>query len=82
MSAAFKIDRDDEFYVFLKSSLPPHFRIEAEPSASYYSEWMFNYKLYNGNTLLQTFVGDFRTLEKGSLVNEALRILSNLDQGE
>lgn len=78
MLAMFQIERDDEFYVFLKSSLPSRYRVEAEPSASYYSEWMFHYKLYDGDLLLQAFEGDFRHLEKGVLVRQGMKILSNL----
>jgi hypothetical protein len=81
MPAMFPIERDDEFYVFLKSSLPSTFRIEAEPAASYDSEWMFNYKLYNGDVLLKTYKGDYRVLEKGALICEAKKILSNLEIG-
>ena len=79
MSANFPIERDYEFYVFLKSSLPPRFRIEAEPSTSYYSEWMFHYNLYDGDLLLQTFKGDYRTVEKGALVREAINVLNKLE---
>lgn len=81
MPARFPIERDDEFYVFLKSSLPSRFRVEAEPSTSYYSEWMFHYNLYDGDVLLLTFKGDYRTLEKGALVREAMKVLSNLEIG-
>jgi hypothetical protein len=81
MPAMFPITRDDEFYVFLKSSLPPRFRIEAEPSTAYYSEWMFHYKLYDGDVLLRTFEGDYRTLERGTLIKEALMVLNALETG-
>ena len=79
MPIMFPIERDDEFYVFLKSSLPSRYRLEAEPSTSYYSEWMFDYKLYDGDVLLKSFIGDFRTLEKGMLVREAIKVLKELD---
>jgi hypothetical protein len=78
MQEMFPIERDDEFYVFLKSSLPRRYRIEAEPSTSYYSEWMFHYKLYDGDVLLREFEGDYRTLENGTLVCEAMKLLKNL----
>lgn len=81
MPARFPIERDDEFYVFLKSSLPSRFRVEAEPTTSYYSEWLFRYNLYDGDVLLRTFEGDFRTLEKGTLVREAMKVLNNLEIG-
>jgi hypothetical protein len=79
MPEMFPIERDGEFYVFLKSSLPSRYRIEAEPSASYYSEWMFHYNLYDGDVLIQTFEGDYRTLAKGTLVREATELLRNLE---
>jgi hypothetical protein len=81
MPAMFPIERDDEFYVFLKTSLPPQYRIEAEPSSSYYSEWLFHYSLYDGDMLMKTFKGDFRTLEKGTLVREAMEVLSHVEIG-
>lgn len=81
MPATFTIERDDEFYVFLKSNLPQRFQIIAEPNASYYSEWMFLYKLYDGGELIQTFEGDFRTLEKGSLIRDAVSILELIENG-
>jgi hypothetical protein len=79
MPEMFPIERDDEFYVFLKASLPSRYRIEAEPSTSYYSEWMFHYNLYDGDELIQTFEGDYRTLSKGALVREATELLRNLE---
>jgi hypothetical protein len=81
MPAAFPIERDDEFYVFLKASLPSQYRVEAEPSTSYYSEWLFHYNLYDGDVLLETFDGDYRTLEKGTLVREAIKVLRKLETG-
>jgi len=79
MPAMFAIERDDEFYVFLKSGLPARFRIESEPATAYYSEWMFHYNLYDGDMLLRTFKGDYRTLGKGTLVREAVKILGRLE---
>jgi hypothetical protein len=79
MPAMFTIEQDYEFYVFLKSSLPAAFRIEAEPSTSYYSEWMFHYKLYHQDELLRTFEGDYRSLKKGALVRTAIKVLSDIE---
>lgn len=79
MPAMFPIERDDETYVFLKSSLPKGYRIEAEPSAAYYSEWLFHYRVYDGDRLLHTFEGDFRTLKKGTLIREAKRLLHDIE---
>jgi hypothetical protein len=71
MPARFPILRDDEFYVVMKSSVPSPYRIEAEPSPAYYSEWNFCYKLYHGEKLVRTFEGDFRKISAGSLIAEA-----------
>lgn len=79
MPAKFPIQRDEEFYVFLKSGLEEPFRIESEPSASYYSEWQFNYKLYKGGAILKVFEGDYRTIERGTLIQEALKIMGELE---
>jgi hypothetical protein len=81
MPRSFNITCDYEFYIFLKSSLPVGYRIESVPSAAYYSEWMFTYLLYKGNVLLRKFEGDFRKLEKGMLVREALAVLENAEEG-
>ena len=79
MPARFPIERDDEFYVFLKSSLGSRYRIESEPSKSYYSEWLFHYTLYDGDTLLLTFEGDYRSVEKGTLISKAISVLDELE---
>ena len=81
MPAMFPIERNEEFYVFLKSSLPSRYRIEAHPSTSYYSEWLFHYELFDGDVLLKTFEGDYRTLDRGTLVFEAEKLLSELESG-
>ncbi|MEY3879764.1 MAG: hypothetical protein RIQ94_559 [Pseudomonadota bacterium] len=81
MPVIFPIERDNEFYVFLKIHLPSPFHIESEPSSAYYSEWMYCYKLYEHDRLLQVFEGDYRTINKGTLINEAMRLLNNLELG-
>lgn len=81
MPAMFPIEHDDEFYVYLKSGLPSRYRIEAEPSTAYYSEWMFHYNIFDGDQLLRTFEGDYRTLEKGALVREATKLLNDIEAG-
>jgi len=81
MPAKFLIEHDEEFYVFLKSGLPPRYRIEAQPSSSYYSEWSYHYELYLEERLLRTFEGDFRTVDRGSLVREARELLATAEGG-
>lgn len=72
--------RDDEFYVLLKSSLPSDYRIEAEPRTSYYSEWLFCYKLYHHDKLLRTFAGDFKEIPAGFLIQEAQALLGVIQE--
>jgi hypothetical protein len=79
VSIQFEIERDEEFYVYLKSHLPPAYSIEAQPSSSYYSEWLFRYDLYAGEKVIRTFEGDFRTLSKGDLIVEARNVLRDLN---
>ena len=80
MPATFPMTRDDEFYVLLKSSLPPDYRIEAEPQTAYYSEWLFAYKLYHHDKLLRTFAGDFRNIPASSLIQEAEVLLGAIQE--
>jgi len=75
----FEISSDLEFYCYLKASLPAGYEILALPSSSYYSEWAFCYMLYHKGRLLEEFAGDFRDLAEGSLVDQAKRILEDVD---
>jgi hypothetical protein len=77
-SGTTNFDNDLEFYCFLRLSLPSGYEIVSEPDRSYYSEWRFCYKVYRGNDLLETYVGDFRDLERGSLVRAAESLLQKL----
>lgn len=81
MPATFPLTRDDEFYVLLKSSLPPGYRIEAEPHTAYYSEWLFSYNLYHHDRLVRNFSGDFRAISGGYLMQEAKLLLEAIDGG-
>jgi hypothetical protein len=71
----FELTSDLEVYCYLKISLPHGFSVVAEPRAAYYSEWLFHYKIYHGDTLYREFQGDFRSLEAGSLVKSACQLL-------
>ncbi len=77
-SESFNLVSDLEFYCFLKTTLPPDHEIVAEPSKNYYSEWQFCYKVYRGDELIETYSGDFRSLERGSLVRAANELLTRL----
>ncbi len=81
MASRFPINRDYDVYVWLKSSLPAGYRIQAEPRTEYYSEWLFSYNLYQGEVLRHTFAGDYREIAPGSLVKEAQALLQVLEKG-
>jgi len=74
---SFEIESDFEFYCYLKACLPEGFSIVAEPSTAYYSDSQFHYRIFHGDELIRKLTGDFHTLEKGSLVKEAVRIMNN-----
>ena len=76
MSQRFKIESDREFYCYLKAHLPPAYAICSEPSTDYYSEWHFHYVLYRDGKVIGEYQGDFRDLNNGWLIEEALRILN------
>ncbi|MEZ6062818.1 MAG: hypothetical protein R3C19_20945 [Planctomycetaceae bacterium] len=66
---------------FLKQHLEPRFRVVAEPSAQYYSEWQYRYRILDGDRLLHELHGDFRDTEPGSLITAAKTIVANLANG-
>lgn len=66
---------DLEAYCYLKRYLPAGWTVSAEPSASYFSEWQFRYRVSKGDTLIAELAGDFREIEPGSLSRWALRLI-------
>jgi hypothetical protein len=70
------IGSDLEFYCYLKANLPSGYTIVSEPSADYYSEWQFCYKIYKGSQLLWDINGDFSDLQEGELTRRAENILA------
>ncbi|MDZ7795674.1 MAG: hypothetical protein U5N56_00900 [Candidatus Marinimicrobia bacterium] len=78
MNNNINIEKDLEFYCFLKKNLPAKYTIIAEPSPNYYSEWEFHYKIYKENNMFDEFKGNFKDIDEGSLVNEAKRIIKEL----
>ena len=66
---------DSEAYCYLKAGLPEGWKAVAEPRKGYFSEWLFSYKVYHGDELVEWLRGDFRELSAGDLVNEVRRIL-------
>jgi hypothetical protein len=74
------LERDLDVYCYLKQRLPHGYRIRAEPSAAYFSEWGYRYLVFRGHTLVAELTGDFRTLEPGALVLEARELLASLER--
>ena len=74
----FDIESDHEFYCYLKANLPSEYEVLAEPSAKYYSEWDFCYKVVRGEEVVAQFEGSFKTIARGSLVKQAQRLLREL----
>ena len=70
------ITSDLEFYCYLKVNMPIGFSIVSEPSAGYYSQHQFCYKIYRGTELLSTISGDFTKMQRGFLVSKAQSILN------
>jgi len=81
LSPFFAIKSDYEFYCYLKVHLPEEFEIVSEPQKSYYSEWGFHYKIFHKDRLLKKYRGNFLDIKKGSLVDEAKKMLKKL-QGD
>ena len=73
-----EIHTDLDFYCYLKKELQGEYKIIAEPSADYFSEWLFCYKIFKNNVLIETIKGDFRKIEKGELVKKAKSILKKI----
>ncbi len=78
----FLLDSDIDVYCWMKVHLPSGFSIAAEPSKNYYSEWQFRYLVYfSDGEILHIFEGDFKEIEKGSLVKAAKQLLLEVQDG-
>ncbi len=75
---SFEIENDFEFYCFLKARLPKQYQVIAEPSTSYYSEWMYNYQIFLDGKLIDEIKGNFKEVKPGELVSKANEILNRL----
>jgi len=82
MQQRFDITSNFEFYCYLKAHLPTGYSIVPEPSASYYTEWAFQYFIYCGDELFMEFCGNYLAIGSGYLVREAKRILRLVEERE
>jgi hypothetical protein len=79
MNLKFAILSDLDFYCFLKAHLPAQYTIVSEPQKSYYSEWDFCYKIFKNDVLVEEYNGNFKSIAKGFLVQEAMEILKKIE---
>lgn len=78
---AFPLTHNNQVYCWLRCTLEPAFRVVAEPETSYYSEFLYCYRVFNGNVLVKKFRGDFRDLQPGQLVAESMAFVASLQLG-
>lgn len=74
----FDVESDYDVYCYLRANLPPGYDVTAKPSKEYYSEWHFNYEVLVGGEVIRRFAGDFRTIPKGSLAEEAREFVASI----
>lgn len=75
------IENDFEFYCYLKSSLPKEYAIISYPSTAYYSEWSYEYHIYKNGKLVKNYKGDFKSVKRNALVEEAKNIMNTIANG-
>ena len=74
----FEPDQNSQVYCWLRRKLEPTFRVVAQPETSYYSEFLFCYRVLDGDTVLREFRGDFRKLAPGELIAEARTFINSV----
>ncbi len=75
----FEITDERQTFCWLRMRLEPRYRVVAEPDTSYYSEYKFCYRVYDGEKLLREFRGDFRTLVPQTLLSAARAFVQQLE---
>lgn len=78
-NVTFRLDDDHEAFCYLKYSLEPRYSVVSEPSADYFAEWQFHYKVLQGANLIAEFQGDFRSLQTGQLCHQVNQIVDRLN---
>ncbi len=78
----FELVDNNQVYCWLRHTLEPRYRVIAEPSAAYYSEFLFRYCVLDGDELLHEFSGDFRALHPGQLMEQANALIARLNETE
>lgn len=67
-----------EAYCWLRKHLPAGYTVSAEPSASYFSEWGYRYRVHHGDDFVREWQGDFRTLDPDALSDEVVDFIRQL----
>jgi hypothetical protein len=58
--------------------LEPTFRVVAQPDTSYYSEFLYWYRVFQEDSVIQEFRGDFRKLAPGELITQAREFVNSV----
>lgn len=74
----FEIHNNSEVYCWLKQQLEPRYSVVSSPNADYFSQWSYCYQVFDGPHLIKEFAGDFRNLQPGQLVRDAVNLVASL----
>lgn len=75
----FELRDNSEVYCWLRQMLEPQYTVVSEPSADYFSEWSYCYRVLDDQRLLHELSGDFRRLRPGELVSAAQNLVAVLN---
>lgn len=75
----FRLDDDQAAFCYLKYSLEPEYTVVSEPSADYFAEWQYHYKVLQQASVVAEFQGDFRTTPTGQLQEQVLATVTRLN---
>jgi hypothetical protein len=76
---SFELTDNNQVFCWLRKSLEPEFEVIAEPSAGYFSEFLYCYRVLDGGRILKEFRGDFRSLQRGQLEDEARAFVESVE---
>jgi hypothetical protein len=75
---SFELTDNNQAFCWLRKTLEPDFQVITEPSAGYFSEFLYCYRVLDGDRILKEFRGDFRNLQRDQLENEARAFVGSL----
>lgn len=74
----FELRDNSEVYCWLRQMLEPQYTVVSQPSADYFSEWSYCYRVLDNQRLLHELSGDFRELRPDELVMAAKSLVASL----